>query len=185
MAKPTSRFKVFQRQTAGLGVGTADLTTQAASVIVSYATRMSPTLMLTPYAGLQRTDLSRAGYTEAATGDAPYPYTYGAVDDVATTALLGFGVTSAWTSTFTLGFRAGLEYDLDRDTGILTAGNDQADEAAYDLGDDARQARATAAISGTYTLPNATRLGFNVGYRQDAYRDTDSTTATVTYAAGF
>ncbi len=179
----------------GTGIGTADLTSQGASAVISYTSRVSPAVLLTYYAGIQRTDLNRAGYTEVATSDAPLPYTYDAVDDVATTALLGMGLTGELSPHFTLGFRAGLEYDLDRDTDALSATNqntedlspynDVGDAATFALNANPLKTRASATITGVYTLPNTHRLGFSVGHRQEAFRDIDSTTGKITYAAGF
>ncbi len=167
------------------GTGTASLHTRGLSGVVKYGVAINDQWMASPYAGIRNTRISRSGYTEATSGSVNRPLTYNRLTDEATTVLAGVHVADKLTKCLTIGGTAGFEQDIVHHVGQLSASGLTFGQPSVDFNSKVRETRAVASLDGAYKLTEAQQVVLSVGYRQEAYTNASTATASVAYQIGF
>lgn len=166
------------------GRGDATLRSAGASAMFSYGMPLENCLV-TPYLGLQATDITRDGYTE--TSGAIDPLTFQPLTDRQTTATLGVRMRHRISPLTTLQLNGGLEHDFSHSmsanvaTGNLLGGP----PAPQNFGATYRQTRAGLGVGAGFDVAPLRSVNVSVGYQQEALGAATSLSGIVAYQAGF
>ena len=139
---------------------------------------------MSPYAGIRYVNIERNGYTEEATPSVTTPLSYSSIRQETTSLLLGANF-SARISPKLIGSGAiGIEQDISRKIGDYSA-NGIVGLDPINFSNDTNRTRGVASVGLAYYVKNAQVISGQVTYREEAFGNTSTTTAMVTYTAGF
>jgi hypothetical protein len=170
--------------TSEAGSGTSRLTTQGVSATLSYNIRVNEKWVATPFAGVRQTKLTASGYSETASSDVTAPLTYASLVQEASTATAGIKFTGFVTPTVSAYAAAGLEQDFSRKTGTYSAsGVSGLTDIVFNP--DVKKVRTAVALGLTYHLKKNQRIALNVIHRAEPLQAEKSTSALISFTAGF
>lgn len=170
--------------TAEAGYGKSDLSTQGVQITLSNGFRVHDQVLISPYAGIRYIKIKRDGYTEELTNAVTAPLTYDNLRQETTSALLGANLSIQLTPQVITSGSLGIEYDVGRKIDSYSAtGVDNLDSIQFDR--DAKRTRAVASFGLGYRIKQAQQVSAQVVYREEAYGEKSTTTAMLTYTAGF
>ena len=169
---------------AEAGFGESDLSTQGVQFTLSHGFRVHEQVLLSPYAGIRYIKIKRDGYTEELTPTVTAPLSYDNLRQETTSALIGANLLLQLSpKTFASG-SLGLEHDVARKIDDYSAtGVDNLDSINFD--ENSKRTRAVASLGFGYKVTQAQQINAQVVYREEAYGDKSTTTAMLTYSAGF
>ncbi len=169
---------------AEAGYGETDLSTQGVQFSASNGFRVHDQVLLSPYAGIRYIKIKRDGYTEDLTSTVTTPLNYDNLRQETTSVLLGVNLSAQLTSQVTASGALGLEHDVARKIDNYSAtGVDNLDSINFD--ENSKRTRAVASLGLGYRVKQAQQVSAQVVYREEAYGDKSTTTAMLTYSAGF
>ena len=167
--------------TSEAGVGTASLNTQAVSAVVSYAIPVTSTWIASPYAGIRKTKVSRAGYTE--TSAVTTPLTYGDLNQDITTALAGVRMSKKYGDDLHVMASAGVEQNIGSNISTLDA-TGVTGLTATDFSTNYAKTRPVASVGVSYAVAKDQRISLSAMYRKEAFQSSGSTTGLLMYQVG-
>jgi hypothetical protein len=169
---------------AEAGFGESDLTTQGMQFTLSNGFRVHEQVLLSPYAGIRYINIKRDGYTEDLTATVTAPLSYDNLRQESTSALLGASLYAQLTPRVIASGSLGLEHDITRKIGNYSAtGIDNLESIKFN--EDSKRTRLVASLGLGFRIQQAQQLSAQVVYREEAYGDKSTTTAMLTYTAGF
>lgn len=164
------------------GAGSTSLTTQGVSGVLKYGFGIGNKTIVTPYAGLRYVVGGMGAYSESQSSTVSSPLTYNAIDNYATTTLLGFMGSHRLNEKISMLASAGVEKDINANIGnLVTTGNGYFNIA---MNNNYRSTRPTASLGAFYDLSMNERIGISAIYRQEAYQALTSATVMATYTVG-
>ena len=170
--------------TAEAGYGESELSTQGVQFTLSNGFSVHEQVVVSPYAGLRYIKIKRDGYTEELSNSVTTPLTYDNLRQETTSALLGTNVYAQLTPKVIASGSLGLEHDVSRKIDNYSAtGVDNLDAINFD--DNSKRTRLVASLGLGYRIQQAQQVSAQVVYREEAYGDKSTTTAMLTYTAGF
>jgi hypothetical protein len=170
--------------TSEAGSGTSRLTTQGVSATLSYNIRMNEKWVASPFAGVRQTKLTASGYSETASNDVTAPLTYASLVQEASTGTAGVKLRGLVTPTMSVQAAAGLEQDFSSKKGTYSAsGVSGLTDIAFNP--DAKKTRTAVALGLLYHLKKNQRIALNVMRRAEPLQSEKSTTALLSFTAGF
>ena len=179
--KATTTRQVFG--TSEAGVGSTSLTTQGASLTMSYNIPVATNLVASPYVGIRYSLIGLDGYTE--TSGATTPLTYSDMNQANTTLLAGVKLFGKVMPQVGLFGSIGLEQDLQNSAASVQASGSSQTLSSVSLSTNYQATRPIASLGTYYELDKAQRVGLNVYYASSAYQPVATTSAFITYTAGF
>ena len=179
--KATTTRQVFG--TSEAGVGSTSLTTQGASLTMSYNIPVATNLVASPYVGIRYSLIGLDGYTE--TSGATTPLTYSDMNQANTTLLAGVKLFGKVMPQVGLFGSIGLEQDLQNSAASVQASGSSQTLSSVSLSTNYQATRPIASLGAYYELDKAQRVGLNVYYASSAYQPVATTSAFITYTAGF
>jgi len=164
------------------GAGSTSLTTQGVSGVLKYGFGIGNKTIVTPYAGLRYVVGGMGAYGESQSSTVSSPLTYNAIDNYATTTLLGFMGSHRLNEKISMLASASVEKDINANIGnLVTMGNGYFNIA---MNNNYRSTRPTASLGAFYDLSMNERIGISAIYRQEAYQALTSVTVMATYTVG-
>ena len=163
------------------GRGNSTLTTQGAQLEVAYGITANENWIVSPFAGIKATSVSRNGYTE--TAGASFPITYNAVTQSATTVFAGAKVMGYVIPKVSVGVNAGVEQDLNSSVSNNSG-------SIYFLGSyslaapSIQKTRAFVGANTAYWLDKNERVSLGVYYNQQSLNTSNGITAMLNYTIG-
>jgi probable HAF family extracellular repeat protein len=163
------------------GRGNSTLTTQGAQLEVAYGITANENWIVSPFAGIKATSVSRNGYTE--TAGASFPITYNAVSQSATTVFAGAKVMGYVIPKVSVGVNAGVEQDLNSSVSNNSG-------SIYFLGSyslaapSIQKTRAFVGANTAYWLDKNERVSLGVYYNQQSLNTSNGITAMLNYTIG-
>ena len=168
--------------TSEAGVGSASLTSQAMSGVVSYAMPVTnSTWIASPYVGIRKTKINRSGYTETSAVTAPLTYSDLAQD--VTTALAGVRTSKKYSDDLYVTASVGVEQNVSSSISDLNASG-VTGLTATDFSANYTKTRPVASVGASYAVAKDQRVSLNVMYRKEAFQSAGSTTALLMYQVG-
>lgn len=168
--------------TSEAGVGTASLTTQATSAVVSYAMPVTDsTWIASPYVGIRKTKVTRGGYTETSAVTAPL--TYSDLNQDITTALAGVRTNKKLGDNFYVMGSVGIEQNVGSSISTLDA-TGVTGLTATDFSANYAKTRPVASVGASYAIAKDQRISLSAMYRKEAFHSSGSTTGMVMYQVG-
>lgn len=165
------------------GVGSASLRSQALSGVVSYAMAVPNTdWVASPYAGLRRTSILRAAYTE--TNAVSTPLSYADLSQDITTALAGVRMSKKLGNDWSVSASVGVEQNIGSSISTLDASG-VTGLTSTDFSAGYARTRPVASVSGSYAINKDQRISLTAMYRQEAFQSSGSTAGMVMYQVGF
>ena len=166
------------------GSGSTSLTSQAVSVVGSYGVEMQGSWIASPYVGIRYTDVTAGGYTEATSSSVTAPLTYNSLSQSTTSLLAGIRWFGKLTDRVGLNGSIGVEQDVSNNNSNYTAtGVTGLTSVVFNT--DINKTRPVANIGTTFSIDKKQQLAFNVMYREEAFRNSSTTSAYGTYTIGF
>ncbi len=165
------------------GAGDAELYTRGSAAILSYGVRLDEGL-LTPYAGLMETDITRGGYAETARPGVTDPLTFKSLTDRQTTGVAGLHLDRKVAPHTVLKLTGGFEHDFGHDIGKNIATSALGTSTAT-FGATYRRTRGVASAAAAFEVAPLRTVTVGIGLRQEALGATTSMTAGVAYQIGF
>jgi autotransporter-associated beta strand protein len=166
------------------GSGSTSLTSQAVSVVGSYGVEMQGSWIASPYAGIRYTDVKAGGYTEATSSAVTAPLTYSSLSQSTTSLLAGIRWFGKLTDRVGLNGSIGVEQDVSNSNSNYTA-TGVAGLTSVVFNSDINKTRPVASVGTTVSIDKRQQLAFNVMYREEAFRNSSTTSAYGTYTIGF
>lgn len=168
--------------TSEAGVGTASLTTQATSAVVSYAMPVTDsTWIASPYVGIRKTKVTRGGYTETSAVTAPL--TYSDLNQDITTALAGVRTNKKLGDNFYVMGSVGIEQNVGSSISTLDA-TGVTGLTATDFSANYAKTRPVASVGASYAIAKDQRISLSAHYRKEAFQSSGSTTGMLMYQVG-
>jgi probable HAF family extracellular repeat protein len=164
------------------GQGSSGITTQGAQLEVAYGFAANDKLVVSPFAGLRSTRVSRDAYTE--TSGASFLMRFNSTTQSATTAYVGAKVMGYVMPKVSVGASAGVEQDLHNNI-------DGYSGAINLLGDfslpapSTQRTRAFVSANSDYWIGSAQKISLGVYYNQQTLNDADGVTGLLSYTAGW
>lgn len=166
------------------GSGSTSLTSQAVSVVGSYGVEMQGSWIASPYVGIRYTDVKAGGYTEASSATVTAPLTYASLSQSTTSLLAGIRWFGKLTDRVSLNASVGVEQDVSHNNSSYTAtGVDGLTSIVFNT--DINKTRPVASVGTTFSIDKRQQLAFNVMYREEAFKNSSTTSAYGTYTIGF
>ncbi|PUE30104.1 hypothetical protein B9Z39_00805 [Limnohabitans sp. JirII-29] len=168
--------------TSEAGTGTASLTSQAISGVVSYAMPLSDSSWIaSPYFGVRKTKINRSGYTE--TNAVTTPLTYSDLTQNITTALVGVRTSKKYGDDLHVSASVGVEQNIDSSISNLNA-TGITGLTATDFSANYAKTRPVASVGASYAIAKDQRISLTAMYRKEAFQSAGSTTALFMYQVG-
>jgi hypothetical protein len=168
--------------TSEAGVGSAYLTSQAMSGVVSYAMPVNDsTWIASPYVGVRKTKINRSGYTE--TSAVTTPLTYGDLTQDITTALAGVRTSKKYGDDLLVTASVGVEQNISSNISTLDA-TGVTGLTATDFSANYAKTRPVASLGASYAVAKDQRISFTAMYRKEAFQSSGSTTGLLMYQVG-
>jgi uncharacterized protein YhjY with autotransporter beta-barrel domain len=168
--------------TSEAGVGSASLTSQALSGVVSYAMPVTDsTWIASPYVGVRKTKINRGGYTE--TSAVSTPLTYSDLTQDITTALAGVRTSKKYGDDLHVTASVGVEQNVGSNISTLDA-TGVTGLTATDFSANYAKTRPVASAGASYAIDKNQRISLNAMYRREAFQSSGSTTALLMYQVG-
>ena len=163
------------------GQGSSTLTTQGAQLEAAYGIAANEGWIMSPFAGVKATSVSRKGYSE--TSGATFPIAYNSVTQSATTVYAGAKVMGFVTPKVSVGANAGVEQDLNSSVSNYSG-------STYYLGgfslasSSIQKTRAFVGANTVYWLDKNERVSLGVYYNQKSLNTSNGMTAMLNYTIG-
>jgi autotransporter-associated beta strand protein len=168
--------------TSEAGVGSASLTSQATSGVVSYAMPLTDsTWIASPYLGVRKTKINRGAYTETSAVATPLTYSY-LTQDI-TTALAGVRTSKKFSDNVYVTGSVGVEQNVGSNISTLDA-TGVTGLTATDFSANYAKTRPVASAGASYAIDKNQRISLNAMYRREAFQSSGSTTALLMYQVG-
>lgn len=169
---------------AEAGNGETGLTTQGLQITLANGYQVHERLLLSPYAGLRYVNIRRDSYTETLTSTVTTPLTYDSLSQETTSALLGVNLHAQITSKVMALGSFGIEHDIARRIDDYSAtGVENLESINFD--DNSKRTRLVGSLGLAYRIKQNHQVSGQVVYREESYGNKSTTTAMLTYTAGF
>ena len=166
------------------GSGSTALNTLGVSGVASYNIPVSNMWTASPYLGLRYTKFGANAYSEQASAAVTAPLSYGALNQTATTALAGLKFTGRLTPQVGVLASAGLEQDLNNNSGIYSA-TGVSGLSAIAFNPTVKKTRGVVSAGAYYDLDKSQRVSLNAYFREEAFTAINTTTTMLMYTVGF
>ncbi len=169
------------------GQGASNVTGSAVALRLGWAMKVDPTMIVTPYVGIRRTEAARGGYTEDSNSLVTLPVTYNAYIQRLTTASLGLRVTDQLTDTVSYMASVAAEYDVMRPSARFSGSSGIAGLDSFSMASAGNGARLhPVGMAGlAVALDGNQRLISSVTVRGNAYSTQPAATAMAGYELKF
>lgn len=167
---------------AEIGSGSSQLQTQGVQLTVSRGYLLNNTWMATPYLGIRDIRIMRDGYTE--TNAVTTPLTYAKLTQKATQLLLGANFAGKLAPKITLLGSIGLEHDLKHSISDYSA-TGVTGLQAIQFDTNPTKTRPVVSAGVVYAMNKAKQVSAQVVYRKEAFSNSPTSTAQVTFSMGF
>jgi hypothetical protein len=168
--------------TSEAGVGSASLTSQAMSGVVSYAMPVTDsTWIASPYLGVRKTKINRGGYSETSAVTAPL--TYSDLTQDITTALAGVRTSKKFSDNVYVTGSVGVEQNVGSNISTLDA-TGVTGLTSTDFSANYAKTRPVASVGASYAIDKNQRISLSAMYRKEAFQSSGSTTGLLMYQVG-
>jgi hypothetical protein len=169
---------------AEAGTGDSNLTSQGLQFTLSKGFSLKDRYILSPYVGIRYVNIERDSYTEDATPTVTTPLSYSSLRQETTSLLLGANLSARITPKLVGTGSLGIEQDLSRKLGDYSASGIVGLDP-IDFSNDTNRTRGVASVGLSYNVNHTQAISGQVTYREEAFGNTSTTTAMVSYTAGF
>ena len=164
------------------GVGSATLTSQALSAVVSYVMPVIDSAWIaSPYLGVRKTKINRGSYTETSAVTAPL--TYSDLRQDITTALAGVRMIKKFGNDLYFTGSVGVEQNIGSNINTLDA-TGVTGLTSTDFTANYAKTRPVASVGVNYAVAKDQRISFGAMYRKEPFQSAGSTTAMLMYQVG-
>jgi hypothetical protein len=168
--------------TSEAGAGSASLTSQAISGVVSYAMPVTDSNWIaSPYAGVRKTRINRSGYTE--TNAVTAPLTYSDLNQEITTVSAGIRTNFKFSDKLHLLGNVGIEKNVGSSISTLNS-TGVTGLISTDFSANYAKTRPVGSVGVSYAVTKDQRISLIAVYRKEAFQSSGSTTSFLMYQVG-